>query len=324
MEPAHERLAIAHPVTLPCRGLSSQPLRAPLGADSPGGDSPDTRRPPDLAGFALVTAAAASWGTWSLFLRPTHLPATVTTPILFLVMGLVALPVALRAPPVAWDRRTLGLVAANAAFDALNVVAFFAAMQHTTIAIAVLTHYLAPILIALAAPWIDGVVARGARPAAAVALAGLVVILEPWHAPADGAVLGAALGAASAACYAGNVFTVRRLAARIGATRALAYHALLAAALLAPLAAGHLGDLTPAGLGLMVAGGVTIGAASGVAFSLGLLRIGSARAAILTFIEPLVAVLVGAVVWREPFHPVGMLGGVLVLGAGLQVARKAR
>ena len=107
VEPAHERLAIAHPVTLPCRALSPQPLRAPIRADSPRGDSPDARRPPSLAGVALVAIAAASWGTWSLFLRPTHLPATVTTPIIFLVMGLVTLPVALRAPPVAWDRAAL-------------------------------------------------------------------------------------------------------------------------------------------------------------------------------------------------------------------------
>lgn len=272
----------------------------------------------------MVTAAAASWGTWSLFLRPTHLPATVTTPILFLVMGVVTLPAALRGPRIAWDRTTLGLIAANAAFDALNVIAFFTAIQYTTVAIAVLSHYLAPVLIALAAPRIDRVVARGAGPAAVVALAGLVVVLEPWRAPAAGAVLGATLGVASAICYAGNVFTVRRIAARIGATRALAFHAVLAGLALAPLAAGHLGEITPASLGLLVAGAVTIGAVSGIAFSVGLLRIGSARAAVLTFIEPLVAVTVGAAVWREPMHPVAVLGGVLVLGAGIQVARKAR
>lgn len=277
-----------------------------------------------LAGSALVAVAAASWGTWSLFLRPTHLPATVTTPILFLVMGLVTLPVALRAPRVAWDRATVGLVAANAAFDALNVVAYFSAIQYTTIEIAVLTHYLAPIAIALAAPRIDGVNTPGAGLAAGIALTGLVVILEPWHAPADGAVLGAVLGAASAACYAGNVFTVRRIAARIGAARALCYHALLAAAVLAPLAVSHAGELTGARLGLLAIGAVVLGAASGVAFTVGLIRIGSARAAVLTFIEPLVAVGVGAAVWGEPLSPLSVVGGALVLGAGLEVARKAR
>jgi DME family drug/metabolite transporter len=272
----------------------------------------------------MVAVAAASWGTWSLFLRPTHLPATVTTPVVFIVMTLAALPVALRGPRIRWDRTIVGLIVANALFDALNIVAFFAAIEHTTIAIAVLTHYLAPILIALAAPRIDGVTTRGARPAAAVALAGLVIILEPWHDLAQGAALGALLGAASAVCYAGNVFVVRRLAGRIGASRALAYHCALAALGLAPLLAGHTAELTPHHLALLIAGGVTIGAASGIVFALGLLRIGSARAAVLTFLEPIVAVAVGVLVWDEPLHPIAMLGAVLVLGAGLEVARKAR
>jgi len=272
----------------------------------------------------MVALAAAAWGTWSLFLRPTHLPAVVTSPIMFLVMGLVALPFALRGPPVAWDRRTLALVAGHAVFDALNVVAFFAAIQYTTVAIAVLCHYLAPILIALAAPRIDRVATRGARPAAAVALLGLVIILEPWRAPADGAVLGATLGVASAVAYAGNVFLVRRVAARIGAVRAQAYHSLLAGALLAPLLIGHTGELTGANVALLVAGAASIGAVAGIVFSLGLLRIGSARTAVLTFMEPIVAVTVGAVVWGEPLHPIAALGGVLVLGAGIEVARKAR
>ena len=277
-----------------------------------------------LAGAALVAVAAASWGTWSLFLRPAHLPATVSTPIMLLVMGVVTLPAALRAPRVAWDRATVGLVVANAAFDALNIIAFFSALEVTTVEIAVLTHYFSPIMIALAAPRIDGVVTPGARPAAAVALAGLVVILEPWHAPAGGAVLGAALGVASAVCAAGNLFTVRRLAVRIGAARALCYHALLAAAAMAPLAARHAGELTGPRLGLIAAGSVVLGAASGVAFTVGLIRVGSARAAVLTYLEPLVAVAVGAMVWNEPLSPLAVVGGLLVIGAGIEVARKAR
>jgi drug/metabolite transporter (DMT)-like permease len=314
MEPAQERLAIAHLTTLPCRALSSHLPGASTRVAPPAG----------LAGFAMVAVAAAAWGTWSLFLRPTHLPATVTCPIIFLVMGLAALPGALQGPPSVWDRPTIGLVALNAVFDALNVVTFFTALDRTTVAIAVLSHYLAPILIALAAPWLDGVVTRGARPAAAVALGGLVITLEPWHAPAGGAVLGALLGIASAICYAGNVFTLRRLTVRIGATRAMAYHALLAAVAMTPLAAGHLGQVTPASLGLLAGGAIALGAGAGIVFAVGLTRIGSARTAVLTFIEPIVAVTVGAFVWDEPLHPIAVLGGALVLGAGIQVARKAR
>ena len=75
---------------------------------------------------------------------------------------------------------------------------------------------------------------------------------------------------------------------------------------------------------LLGAGAATIGAVSGIVFVVGLTRIGSARAAVLTFAEPLVAVAVGALVWDEPLHPLAALGGALVLGAGIHVARKAR
>src|SRR5213078_4514691 len=141
---------------------------------------------------------------------------------------------------------------------------------------------------AVAAPWIDGVKTRGVAPATAVALAGLVIVLEPWRTPADGAVVGSLLGALSAACYAGNVFVVRRLVLRIGATKAMAYHSAIAAVLLAPVALVHIGDITPFDVALLAAGSATIGAASGIVFAIGLARIGSARTAVLTFAEPLV------------------------------------
>ena len=271
----------------------------------------------------MVTIAAASWGTWSLFLRPAGLPSTVTAPIIFFVMGLSALPFALRGPRSVWTRTTIALLLMNAAFDALNILTFFGAISVTTVAIAVLTHYAAPILIALAAPRIDGIRTPGAPAAAVVALAGLVIVLEPWREAATGAVLGGLLGLASAVCYAGNTFTVRRLAERIGAPRAMAYHSFIAAVATAPFAIAY-GAIDARSLGLLAVGAATIGAGSGVLYVVGLTRIGSARAAVLTYAEPLVAVLVGALVWEETLHPTAAIGGVLVLGAGIYVARKAR
>src|SRR3569623_802054 len=221
----------------------------------------------------MVAVAAAGWGTWSLFLRPTGLPAVVTTPILFLVMGVAGIPLMLREPAVRWDRRAFALLAGYTAFDLLNVLAFFSAMNHTTVAVAVLTHYAAPILIALAAPKIDGTNARGTRPAAAVALV---------------------------------------------------THSLRAAAITLPFATPYLPQVTATDLAYLVTGSILIGTGSGVLFLVGLGRIGSARAAVLTFAEPLVAVCVGALKWAEPLAPIAMLGGVLVLAAGIHVSRQAR
>jgi len=270
----------------------------------------------------MVALAAASWGTWSLFLRPTGLPPTVTSPILFIVMGLAALPFALRKPRVAWSRRTVLLILANTAFDALNILTFFGALGYTTVAVAVLSHYTAPILIALAAPRIDKISSRGVAPATLIALGGLVIMLEPWGTPADGAAFGAALGVMSAVCYAGNMFVVRRLAIEVGATKAMSYHSLIGAVVLAPFAVPHLGEITGGDLALLVSGAASIGCASGVIFAVGLARIGSARSAVLTYAEPLVAVAVGVLVWDEPLRPLAIVGGFLVVAAGIHVARQ--
>jgi drug/metabolite transporter (DMT)-like permease len=75
--------------------------------------------------------------------------------------------------------------------------------------------------------------------------------------------------------------------------------------------------------GLVAAGSATLGAVAGVMFAAGLAQIGSARAAVLAYAEPLVAVAVGALVWHEPLHPIAAVGGALVIAAGVHVARQS-
>jgi drug/metabolite transporter (DMT)-like permease len=305
----------------------------------------------------MVAAAAAGWGTWSLFLYQAGLPAPISNVIVFAVMGLAALPLrerfgvsGVRKPgvPVAivldaaaersrirvrrrlrlrfdgWDRTTLLLLGANALCDVLNSLFFFEAIGHTSVAIAVITHYAAPILIALAAPYIDRVETRGARPAAVIALTGLVLVLEPWHSKVDGALIGAAFGFTSAVFYAANVFVVRRLAARIGTLRAISYHSLIGAAITLPWALPYVASVSAPALGWLAAGAILLGVGSNTLFIGGLQRIGAGRTAVLTFAEPLVAVAIGILVWGQPFGPIAVVGGALVLAAGIHVARQAR
>jgi drug/metabolite transporter (DMT)-like permease len=267
---------------------------------------------------ALVAGAASSWGLWSVVLRPTGLPATATGPLLFAFMAAWSLPLALRGAPVAWSRRTVALLAGNTLCDAVNVLTFFAAIEHTTVAIAVVTHYAAPVLVALAAPRIDGVRIPGAVPAAVVALVGLALVLEPWR-DAAGWLVGGGLGLASAVAYAGNVFFVRRLTAAIGAVRAMCFHSIGAFVLLVPFGLGTIGDASRGDLVLLGGGSLVLGAAAGVAYLHGLARIGATRAAMLAFCEPLVAVIVGWAVWGEPIGPAAAIGAALVVGAGLAI-----
>jgi DME family drug/metabolite transporter len=278
----------------------------------------------NAAGVVMVVSAAAGWGTWTLFLYPAALPAQLATVIIFAVMGLSTLPFALAEPAPVWDRRAVGLLLANTACDVLNNLCFFGALHYHNVTIAVLTHYAAPIIIALVAPSLDGVTTRGARPAALVALVGLVIVLEPWRKPATGAVMAAILGFASAVFYAGTVFSVKRFAAVVGPSRAISYHSVLGALLLLPLALPHLAAATGSGVGYLAIGAILLGTCANSLFVRGLARIGAARTAVLTFVEPLVAVAIGALVWGEHLGPLAVVGGLLVLAAGLHVARQAR
>lgn len=278
-------------------------------------------RSPQLAGTIAVAVAASSWGLWALFVRPAGLPSATFSLLVFLTMGLVVLPLALRSAPATWSRRAVLLVLANGVCDALNVLTYFAALQQTSVAIAVMTHYLAPVLIALLAPWVERERVPGAVVGALVALLGLMLVLQPHDGVSAADLTGAALGAASAVAYCGNVFVVRRLTPLIGATRTMSYHSLVGALIVLPFAidAGVTPDATQ--LGWVVSGSVVLGAAAGVAFVRGLAIIGSSRAAMLTYLEPVVAVVAGAVAWGEQLDRGAVIGVVLILGSGAWVAR---
>lgn len=102
----------------------------------------------------MIAAAAAAWGTWSLFFRPAEARGGVDAPLeVFVVFGVILIttaPLAIREHPGV--QRPLGawaLLGLQGVFDAANALLFFWAMQRTTLAVAVLTHYLAPVLVAL-------------------------------------------------------------------------------------------------------------------------------------------------------------------------------
>ncbi len=277
-----------------------------------------------VRGVSQVALAATLWGTWSLFLRPTGLPGIATAPFILLVMGVSALAlVRVEGTPARWDRKAVALLFVYALLDAVNVGTFFAAMEQTTVAVAVLTHCTAPVIVALLAPRIEGVRVKGSVLAALVALAGLVLLLRPWERAGEGVVIGASLGLTSAIAYAGLVFAVQPLAARIGIGRATSYHAVIAALMLAPLAWRYFPSIEPTDAALLTAGGLLPGTLSAFLFIDGMRRIGSARSAVLALIEPMVAVLTGWIAWHEPLAPIGALGAAMVLAAALWVARGA-
>ncbi|MFI5301578.1 MAG: EamA family transporter, partial [Polyangiales bacterium] len=210
----------------------------------------------------------------------------------------------------------LGLV------DALNVGCFFGAMARTTVAVAVLTHYLAPLFVAIAAPWVLATARRTSTELlAGVGVVGLALVLEPWRTRAglDAARSweGAALGATSAVFYAANVLITKRMGTRFTAVEQLVYHSVVSAIVLAVAAIVGGASLPSLDAAARVAiAGAGIGAVAGLLFLRGLARIPAEQASMLTFLEPLTAVCVGWSYWHESQAPMALVGGLIVLAAG--------
>lgn len=282
-------------------------------------------------GYALVAGAACTWGLWPLVLKYAEWIGTISADMeSFLALAVLTIgsaPFVLRdRVPVRATARGWAGIAWMGVSDALNVVLFFRAYQMTSVAIAVLTHYLAPIFIALLAP----VILREERDrrtfvCVVVSLVGLVLLLEPWrgaHRSTD--LLGALAGAGSAVFYASNVLVNKRLMHEFSGSEMSFYHGLVASPLvllLVPWSAWSTVDLHA--VAVVVSGAVVCSVGASLAFVWGLRRIRASHASTLTLLEPLVAVVVGALAFGQRLSFIAIVGGGLIAcGAAAIVARR--
>jgi drug/metabolite transporter (DMT)-like permease len=272
--------------------------------------------------FAMVAAGAILWGCWALFLRPAGLSGPQNGLLVLAAMSLPA-PFLLRREALRDRRATVALVIIGLA-DAANVACFFAAMRNGPVSVAVLTHYLAPLLLALSAPWV-----LRERPSTR-ALAGVPVtlfglallIIQPGTAFSG---LTAALGAASAIFYAIIVLGSKEAARAYSPLAVTSLHAPISAvALLLYFGAEALPPALDGATLRVLVGGAVCGLGGNILFNAGLRRVPTAAAGALTYLEPLTASVVGQVFFAESLTPAGMAGGVLVLVTGAWVATERR
>jgi drug/metabolite transporter (DMT)-like permease len=282
--------------------------------------------------YAAVAVAAMSWGTWGLIVRRVDgihpVSPALQSAVLFGVVAVVSWLTSFGdrvRKRASWQARAC--VAWFGVGDALNVSLFFAAYK-ITIAPAVLAHYLAPILVALAAPLIlrERMTARTGL-AIGASFTGLAVMLSPTGAGNSTALwTSAGLGAGSAVFYASNVLVNKVVADSFSTSEATFWHALVAIPLLcaavphAAWGAAGAASADARALGLFALAAIGPGALAGLAFVWGLRRMPAAHASTLTLLEPLVSILLGTAVMGERMGARAMLGAGLILAGAAVVA----
>ena len=271
--------------------------------------------------YLVVALSAMTWGTWPLFLRPAGVPPL---PSALVVMVLCALPApfVLRRAPLR-DRVATAALMGLGLSNTLNLSCYFLAIHEGPVSVAIFSHYLAPVMVALAAPWvIREPRSRRALVALPVILGGLLLVVGLPGGDFHGKT--ALIGAASAVGFALNIFATK-VASRAYSPMAImsVSSAITAGVLLALFGRDALPQIEPARIAWLAAGTLLPGFGAGVAYTWGLQRSSAQTTGALCYLEPVSAAIVGTLFLDEPLGLRGAIGATIVVASGVWVAREA-
>lgn len=270
-------------------------------------------------GILFIALAATSWGTWPLFTHGSPLSGVTIGFITLAVMSLPAPLVFRRADfadrPAAWWLLAVGLA------DAANVVLYFSALSRGPIVFAVLTHYLAPALVALGAPLIlKEPRSKRALIATPLVLAGLTLVLSRTATEGTDWRMTALLGGGSAIFYALVVIGSRRAGRTFSPLAVTSLHSVISALVLLLIFGREVVpvSVTPA---FPVLGAALInGLLAAVLFNRALRLIGAQLVGVFTYLEPLTAAVLGVVVFHEAFSAATVAGVAIIVTVGAWAA----
>lgn len=276
-----------------------------------------------IAKIKLITAMV-TFGTIGIFVKYIPLPSSiialgrgfVATLFLLLVMELTKNPVSKEAV-----KRNLVLLLVSGGLIGFNWILLFEAYNYTTVAVATLCYYLAPIFVIIASPFVLGEKLTAKKGlCVAAALLGMVLVsgVIQSGSAADFSLTGVAFGVGAGALYACIILmnkklkdinsydtTVMQLAA---ATIVLIPYCLLTVPV-SSLSAG------PAALGLLLFVGIVHTGIAYVLYFGSMKDLKAQTVAIFSYIDPILAVLLSAFLLRESMDMLSVIGAVLILGS---------
>ena len=264
--------------------------------------------------------STATFGTLSLFVR--HIPLTSAEVALFravIALGFLALLKGLKSEPLRL-RETgseLPLLFLSGGAMGFNWIFLFEAYKYTTVSVATLSYYFAPIIVMVACPLLFGErMTKKQVLCFAGATAGLVLVINPDGLSGADPVKGVLFGLAAATLYATVILLNKRITRFSGLDRTLLQFASAAAVLLPYilLTTGiHLEGMNPTGWLCLLAVGLVHSGLAYVLYFSALSALPGQEAAILSYVDPLVAVLISLVVLKEPVSPAQLAGGAMIL-----------
>jgi drug/metabolite transporter (DMT)-like permease len=274
-----------------------------------------------IKGALAVAFAATLWGTWKLWLPGPALDPATQASFLLAFSGLIGSGIALyqrrRWPDV--PRWAWLFLFGFGLTEGCNSALYFRSIQEGDLATAVVTHYLAPVLVASAVPFVGGVLGRRTPVAAGIAFIA-TALLVGFGGGSRGSRMAAMEGAGSAVFYAAGILLSKRVSHYFRPWEFVGFHNLVAAMVVVLGARTPLSSAGSHELSLLVGGGLVCGTIAAGIYFYGLARIPAARTAVLSYMEPVAATLAGLFVLQEPVTALKVVAMLVIVGAGIAVA----
>lgn len=277
-----------------------------------------------ITGYLLALTAGTLWGTTGVFSTALHEAGVEVADvgfwrILLASLGFLAYGV-VRPEIFRLDRRALWLVAGvGGALVGGFEVAYQFAIDGAGIASAVALLYIAPVIVALLAWLLLGERLTPLRLllALAVMAGAAMTVLGAWQGEVGVTTLGIIGGIVAALCWSGSILVARFAVPIYGAVRVLFLTlagGTLILALVLPLG-GHAPAPPEPGVAWLLVLGLGIGTVlANFAFLGGVKRIDAAPASVAATVEPVVAALLGLLLFGHTLAVVGWVGLALVVG----------
>lgn len=215
-------------------------------------------------------------------------------------------------------RRELPLILVSGAAMGINWILLFEAYRYTSVSVATLSYYFAPIIVTIACPFLfrERLTVKQVF-CFVMATAGVVLITGVGGLSGGSDLKGIVLGLSAAVFYASVVLLNKRIRTVDGINRTFIQFITAAAVLLPYTAAAegfHLMSLDFAGtLNLLAVGFIHTGVTYCLYFS-SVTWLTGQQAAVLSYIDPLVAVVMSVTVLGESITPLQAAGGLMILG----------
>ena len=276
-----------------------------------------------MNGKLKILISMAIFGTVGIFVRFIPMASAAIAfcrGVLGCVFLLLLMLLTGKKPNLGDIKRNGWILALSGAAIGINWILLFEAYRYTTVAIATICYYLAPAFLTLASPLIGEKLSVKKLACIGVALVGMVFVSGVLQTNHTGSFLGVVLGVGAAVFYASVILLNKKLSPIDAYDKTLCQlgaASLVVAPYILIVGGISFSDMTTfSWIMLSVLGIVHTGIAYALYFG-GIRDVNAQTAAILSYLDPVLSILLSAWILRERLDIFSVIGAVLILGSAL-------